>query len=94
MENDAVKDAILYLEKQKAAIEEALLHLTAVPHEAEMPVETEEREASKFSAETRRRMSLAHRHRWDLKRKMAAIKRELGGKRVKIDSLPWKWGKG
>ncbi len=81
MENDAVKDAIMILEKQKAAIEEALLHLTAaVPQEitvelTEIPdVETK---PFKLAAETRRRMSVAHKHRWDLLRKKAAIEREL-----------------
>ncbi len=77
MENDAVRDAIHYLEKQKAAIEEALLHLTAVPQEVKAETENEEQKASKFSEETRRRMSVAHRHRWDLLRKKAAIEREL-----------------
>jgi hypothetical protein len=105
MENDAVRDAIQYLEKQKAAIEEALMHLTIaegpgyiknvwpsvgiqngpedtppedLPAEPGVPEpEPVEDRKFKFSVETRRRMSIAHRHRWDLKRKMAAIEREL-----------------
>lgn len=81
MENNAVREAIEYLEKRKAAVTEAIARRTETDDEYTAGLVLWEPEPqgqpSKFSAETRKRMPVAHRHRWELLRKKAAIEREL-----------------